>query len=85
MELKETIEKMTSPDYRERFAAEYQQTKIRYEKLKHFCDVIEASKISDVEEPNHDCPLKLLREQQKIMGQYLHVLEMRAIIEKIKL
>lgn len=85
MELKETIEKMTSPDYRERFVAEYQQTKIRYEKLKHFCDVIEASKIADVEEPNHDCPLKLLREQQKVMRQYLHILEMRAIIGKIKL
>ena len=36
MELKETVEGMTSPDYKERFKAEYRQTKIRYEKLKHF-------------------------------------------------
>lgn len=32
MELKDTIKLMTSEDYKERFAAEYLQTKIRYEK-----------------------------------------------------
>ena len=85
MELKETIEKMTSADYKERFIAEYQQTKIRYEKLKHFCDVIEAYQLAKIEEPKHDCPLALLREQQKIMGQYLHILELRSIIENIDL
>ena len=85
MELKETIEKMTSVDYKERFIAEYQQTKIRYEKLKHFCDVIEASKLAKIEEPKHDCPLALLREQQSVMGQYLHILELRAVIENIVL
>ena len=36
MTLNDTIEKMNSADYKERFIAEYQQTKIRYEKLKHF-------------------------------------------------
>lgn len=85
MELKETIEKMTSADYKERFIAEYQQTKIRYEKLKHFCDVIEASQLAKIEEPKHDCPLALLREQQSVMGQYLHILELRAVIENIDL
>ena len=40
MELYETIEGMTSTDYRERFKAEYRQTKIRYEKLKDFCNRI---------------------------------------------
>ena len=85
MELKETIEKMTSADYKERFIAEYQQTKIRYEKLKHFCDVIEASQLAKIEEPKHDCPLALLREQQSVMGQYLHILELRAVIENIVL
>ena len=85
MELKETIEKMTSVDYKERFIAEYQQTKIRYEKLKHFCDVIEASQLAKIEEPKHDCPLALLREQQSAMGQYLHILELRAVIENIVL
>ena len=85
MELKETIEKMTSADYKERFIAEYQQTKIRYEKLKHFCDIIEASQLVTIEEPKHDCPLALLREQQSVMGQYLHILELRAVIENIVL
>lgn len=33
MELKDTVEMMNSSDYKERFKAEYYQTKIRYEKL----------------------------------------------------
>ena len=33
-ELKETIDGMTSDNYAERFVAEYNQTKIRHEKLK---------------------------------------------------
>lgn len=41
MELKDTVNGMLSEDYKERFVAEYQQTKIRYEKLKKFCDRIE--------------------------------------------
>ena len=43
MELKETIAGMTSTDYRERFKAEYRQTKERYERLKVFCNRIEAA------------------------------------------
>ena len=34
MELKETIDGMISTDYRERFKAEYRQTKDRNERLK---------------------------------------------------
>ena len=37
-ELKDTITGMQSADYKERFIAEYEQTKIRYEKLKNFCN-----------------------------------------------
>ena len=33
MELKDTVEMMNSSDSKERFKAEYYQTKIRYEKL----------------------------------------------------
>ena len=33
MELKDTIDLMNSDDFRDRFVAEYCQTKIRYEKL----------------------------------------------------
>lgn len=87
--MNDTILHMTSDDYRNRFWSEYWQTKIRYEKLKDFCNRIEAAQIFDtgtiVEEPKHDCPLHMLRDQQKAMGQYLHILELRAVIEKIDL
>jgi hypothetical protein len=84
MELKDTIELMQSSDYKERFKAEYMQTKIRYEKLKNFCNRIEVGEYTN-NEPKHDCPLEMLREQQKFMGLYLGVLEKRAIIENIDL
>lgn len=91
-ELKETTKLMTSTDYKERFVAEYWQTKIRYEKLKAFNTKIEAAqrvRFSDVEnklkEPIHDCPADILVEQQHILGEYLHILEIRAVIEGIDL
>lgn len=81
-----TVEGMLSADYRERFKAEYQQTKIRYEKLKAFNNRIEAAKISKkTGMPAHDCPDTILRAQQAAMGEYLHILEVRAEIENIKL
>lgn len=86
MELQDTIDGMNSSDYKERFIAEYQQTNIRYNKLKNFCDKIELSEVHGFgESPKHDCPLSLLREQQKYMGMYLGCLEKRAIIENIVL
>lgn len=85
MELKETIDLMCSSNYKERFIAEYRQTKIRYEKLKNFCNKIEVETMLDKEVTKHDCPLQLLREQQKYMGLYLSILEKRALIENIKL
>jgi hypothetical protein len=91
-ELKETTKLMTSTDYKERFVAEYWQTKIRYEKLKVFNTKIEAAqrvRFSEVEnklkEPIHDCPADILVEQQHILGEYLHILEIRAVIEGIDL
>ena len=86
MELKNTIDLMTSSDYKERFKAEYYQTKIRYEKLKDFNNKIESAlRTADVEMPKHDCPSDLLRDQQRAMGEYLHLLEVRAVIENIAL
>ena len=38
--LMETIDLMTSDDYKKRFVAEYWQTRIRQEKLRNFCDKI---------------------------------------------
>ena len=85
MELKETVELMNSEDYKERFVAEYHQVKIRYEKLKNFCNKIEVEEMLGKEVTKHDCPLELLREQQKYMGLYLSVLEKRALIENVVL
>lgn len=87
-ELKETIDLMVDKDYKKRFEAEYWQTKIRYEKLKNFCDKIEAKEVYGAEldvNVNHDCPYELLRMQQRKMGDLLHILELRAIIEGINL
>lgn len=84
--LKDTINLMISDDYKERFKAEYQQTKIRYEKLKDFCNRIEAANMAlGIEEPKHDCPFWLLQRQQTKMGEYLHMLEIRALIEEVDL
>lgn len=90
MELHETVSLMTSKDYKERFKAEYYQTKIRYEKLKSFNNKIEASRRTQYEKtpkemPKHDCPDDLLKEQQILMGEYLNLLEVRAVIENIEL
>ena len=102
-DLEKTVPLMTSDDYRERFKAEYWQTKIRYERLKAFNNKIEAADVTAcwgmspapegahntpikmVEMPKHDCPSYLLREQQRVMGEYLHFLEVRAVIEGIEL
>ena len=89
-ELKDTFDMMTSTDYKERFKAEYYQTKIRYEKLKTFNTKIEAARHTQFTQkelpmPKHDCPDELLREQQMLMGNYLHILEVRAEIEGIEL
>ena len=81
MELKDTIEMMQSADYKERFKAEYVQTKIRYSKLHNMLVKADAHTLDF--EPA--CPLDLLREQAANMGKYLYNLEVRAEIEGIKL
>ena len=73
MELKDTVKGMMSDDYKERMAAEYHQTKIRYEKLKKLNTRMEAKAIctSSAVEPQLDgTPARLLRDQQRIMGEY---------------
>lgn len=81
MELKETIDLMTSADYKDRFKAEYLQTKIRYEKLHNMIVKYEAGTLNF----DPDCPLELLKSQASMMGNYLFALEKRAEIEKIEL
>lgn len=80
MELKDTIEMMNSEDYKERFKAEFYQTKIRYEKL---CDLIEKYEDGTLDfEPV--CPVDLLIAQAKYMFDYLYILEDRADLEGIE-
>ena len=90
-ELRQTIDMMTSDDYKERFKAEYYQLKIRYERLKKFNNKIEAAERmklygnKSLSAPPHDYPDNLLQEQQRTMREYLHILEVRAEIENIEL
>lgn len=81
MELKNTIEMMQSADYKERFKAEYHQTKIRYEKLHRMLTKADAGTL----EFTPSCPLALLKEQKANMGKYLYCLEVRAEIEGVDL
>lgn len=85
LELKDTVVGMTSPDYKERFIAEYTQLGIRAKKLKDFLIKIKFSKQFGVEPPKHDCPVSLLDEQLMAMLAYLVILKQRAEIEKIEL
>lgn len=84
-EMPVTVSLMESNDYKKRMLAEYWQLKIRYEKLKKFNNQIEASQMMNRKEPEHTCPVFLLKEQEEIMGRYLHILEIRAVIEEITL
>lgn len=81
MELKDTIDLMNSEDYKDRFKAEYYQTKIRYIKLYRMLIKYEAGKLDF--EPK--CSIELLKEQARYMYNYLYTLEVRAKIEDIEL
>lgn len=79
MELSDTIIDMVSEDYRDRFKAEYYQTKIRYERLKNILD--HWSTLDFVPK----CPKELLERQIDAMGKYIDSLKARAEKEGIKL
>lgn len=81
MELKDTVELMQSSDYKERFKAEYQQTKIRYEGLHKMLIKWDAGKL----EFTPTCQKSLYIEQKRYMGEYLRILETRAVIDGIDL
>lgn len=81
MELKDTIDLMNSEDYKDRFKAEYYQTKIRYDKLHNMLIKHEAG----VLDFTPTCPVAKLIEQKRYMGEYLRYLEVRAAIEGVEL
>ncbi len=78
-ELKETVALMESDDYRDRFKAEYWQTKMRFDALRKTVVKLDAGTL----ELNTD--IRLLREQLSAMESYLYILEVRAEVEKIEL
>lgn len=80
-DLAPTAAMMCSEDYKERFKAEYYQTKIRYDKLHKMCIQYEAGTLGFTP----SCELGLLKEQKAAMGNYLRCLEVRAQIEGISL
>ncbi|MBR3740406.1 MAG: hypothetical protein IKN04_08075 [Clostridia bacterium] len=80
----------TFPEYQKRMIVEFYELKERHEKLRDMCNRIEAAEMMKyaerpIKEPPHDCPLDLLRRQKEVMGEYLHILELRAIIEGVDL
>lgn len=101
MRISETADLMNSKNYKERFVAEYQQTKIRFESLKRMntkieaCETVLTSQDSAITQerkdeakndmPRHTSPLGVLKAQERIMEQYLKILELRAEIEVINL
>lgn len=81
MELKNTIAAMVDSNYKARFAAEYWQTKIRYDKLHDTITSYDAGTLNF----ELTCNISNLRAQARCMGQYLYELEVRAKIEDIDL
>lgn len=81
MELKDTIEMMTSEDYKERFKAEYYQIKIRYGKLKYMLERWDNGILDFIP----TCPRSTYDLQISAMKDYIAILEARAVIEGIEL
>lgn len=81
MELKDTIQGMTSDDYKERFKAEYQQVEIRVIKLHDMIERWDAGKLDFVP----TCPRHILHGQLCAMYAYKDFLFERAQIEDIQL
>lgn len=72
--------------YEARMIREYQDLKDKYEKLKAINVKRECEDEWGIPTGvQWKCPYELLREQQRVMGEYLHILEQRAIVEGLDL
>lgn len=69
------------PAYVSRMIAEYRELKDKYNKLHRMLIKHEAGTLDF--EPT--CPIELLEHQANVMGEYLHILEVRAEIENVEL
>ena len=68
-------------DYKLRMVNEYKELKGKYDRLHRMLVKYDAGKLDFTP----TCPIDLLRKQASIMGQYLYVLETRAVIERVSL
>ena len=84
MELKDTIALMQSDDYKDRFKAEYFQTKIRYDKLHKMLIKLDAGTLDF----KPTCSKIVLLEQKRHMGEYIrnicYISQINTIWEKSK-
>ena len=80
MKLQDTIELMSSADFKDRARAEYYQLKIRYEGLARMLKKYKEGTLEFI--PN--CDYDLLHTQLVYMECYMNVLEERAKIENIE-
>lgn len=80
-ELKETSALMESPDYKDRFRAEYYQVAIRHEKLKAMLDKWDKGELSFTP----TCSRATYDFQMRAMEDYIAILAERADIEHIEL
>ena len=81
MELKDTIAMMQSADYKERFKAEYEQLRIRFEKLIAMLDKWDDGTLNF----KPTCPRSTYNIQIRAMADYLAALEARAVMEGVPL
>lgn len=79
--LNETAELMNSPDYKDRFKAEYYQVVIRHQKLKAMLNKWDKGELNF----NPTCPRSTYDMQIKAMTDYIAVLEARAVMEGVDL
>ena len=77
--LSQTVDMMTSSDYKERFKAEYAQVVIRYKKLKNMLDKWDKNELTFTP----TCPRSTYNIQIKAMTDYIAILEARAVMENI--
>lgn len=68
-------------DYKLRMINEYKELKGKYDRLHRMLVKYDAGKLDFIP----TCPIDLLRKQASLMGQYLYILETRAVIEDVNL
>lgn len=79
--LKATAYQMMSADYKERFKAEYNQLKIRFDRLHAMCEKWDNNELSFTP----TCPREMYHEQLAEMDALLTTLQKRAELENVEL